>query len=160
MGRPVVLEMVLPDGFEQLQIEGYLEEGHVVVTESGFYDTMAVPPGSYELVFFYRLPIDSSFVDFSRELSIATSQVFIFSELSGFSLEGISAETNEMTRDDGSVIRYYLFDNMAPGQVLSFRVAGFADFPGGAGRWIASASAAALLLILAMRRFLCRGESC
>jgi hypothetical protein len=58
--REVILEIMLPKGFQNLKSTSYFKDAALVITEQGFYDTMAVPPGEYAVNFSYTLDITSS----------------------------------------------------------------------------------------------------
>ena len=60
------LKIYLPKGFRNLRFESYFVHESIIADEEGFYDTMAIPPGSHEAVFSYVLDINGETMDITK----------------------------------------------------------------------------------------------
>ncbi|MHC5085036.1 MAG: hypothetical protein ACYSOV_05475, partial [Planctomycetota bacterium] len=54
-GKPAVLKVYLPAGFKDIIYSKYFQEQALIMTDDGFIDTMAVPPGRHDAVFTYAV---------------------------------------------------------------------------------------------------------
>jgi hypothetical protein len=50
-----VLKVYLPAGFKDIIYSKYFQEQALIMTDDGFIDTMAVPPGRHDAVFTYAV---------------------------------------------------------------------------------------------------------
>jgi hypothetical protein len=123
--RNIILEIMLPQGFKNLKSTGYFEESALVVTEQGFYDTMAVPPGEFPVNFSYTLDITSSTMDISKGISLPTSSLIIFTELGQAKLNGLGQPENQLITSNGTPMEYYKLRDPAPAEEVSFQIVGF-----------------------------------
>ncbi|MHC5093795.1 MAG: hypothetical protein ACYSO2_07840 [Planctomycetota bacterium] len=57
-GKPAVLKVYLPAGFKDIIYSKYFQEQALIMTDDGFIDTMAVPPGRHDAVFTYAVKTD------------------------------------------------------------------------------------------------------
>lgn len=148
--RPVVLEMMLPKGFENLKTSSYFESNALVTTESGFYDIMAVPPGEYQLTFSYTLDVNSNFMDISRKITLPTSSFMVFTDLGQANLEGLDgAEKQTMSRNSGSM-DYYKLSNLSQNDEVSFRITGFNPGTSGIRTWMILTVVFGILFVLVL----------
>ncbi|MHC4394278.1 MAG: hypothetical protein ACYS1A_01360 [Planctomycetota bacterium] len=121
--KPIVLEMMLPAQFKNLKAATYFEEDALVVTEKGFYDTMAVPPGKYDINFSYSLDISSDTMNIVKEITLPTSSFVVFAELGRAKLQGLG-QTNQVTGSNGIPMEYYKYSGLTPAEKISFQIVG------------------------------------
>ena len=125
-GLPVVLKMLLPSGFKNLQFSDYFEAAAVVKTADGFYDTMAMPPGAnHHAVFSYTIDIDSATMEIVKNISLPTSEFMLFSQLGPQRIEGIGSPSGNMTLADGASAEYFNLSRLNAGDKINFKVTGF-----------------------------------
>jgi len=152
--RPIVLEIMLPKGFKNLRPSGYLEEDALVVTEEGFYDTMAVPPGEYQVTFSYTLDITANTMDIVKKISLPTSSFMLFAELGQAELQGLDQAERQILRRNEAEMEYYKRSNLAPAEEIAFQITGFNVNKSGSATWVILGvvfSAVAVLAILRLR---------
>lgn len=148
--RPIVLKIMLPKGFKNLNPSSYLEENALVKTEQGFYDTMAVPPGEYQIAFSYTLDINSTTMDIVKKITLPTSSFMIFAELGQAKLKGLDqAEKQIMSRNEASM-EYYKLSDLSPDDKLAFQVTGFNVTASGWQTWVILACVFGVLVTLAL----------
>lgn len=123
--KSAVIEIKLPKGFKNLETLSYFEEQALVITDEGFYDTMAVPPGEYQVSFAYTLDITSSEMDIVKGITLPTAKLVVFAELGAAELHGLGEAKSHITSDDGAKIKYYTRDNLAAGNNIGFQITGF-----------------------------------
>jgi len=124
-GRPKVIEMSLPESFKGLSFSSYFHPGAVVQTPGGFYDTMAIPPGSYHAVFSYDVPLTSDTIEFTKAMMQSTDSLMVFVQAGGVTVTGIGEPVGQMTLQDGIPADYYTVD-VSKGEVLKFKIEGLA----------------------------------
>ena len=151
--KSVVLEMNLPAGFKDLTAVSYFDQDALVVTDEGFYDTMAIAPGQYHASFSYTLEISSSTIDIAKKLSLPTSSFVIFAELGQARLEGLSG-ASQATGAGGSPIEYYKYSNLEPGREIAFKISGFNVTKSDSLTWPILIIAIGAVLLLAIVRSL------
>jgi hypothetical protein len=122
LNRPIVLDIKLPRGFADLKSLSYLEDQAVVVTEDGFYDTMAVPPGEQHVTFSYTLGITSETMDVVKTISLPTSEFILFAELGAAKINGLGQPAEQAARSSGELMQYYSRGNLAAGEEITFRL--------------------------------------
>lgn len=122
-GNSIVLNIMLPKGFSNLQWSSYFEKNAIVVTKNGFYDVMAVPPGSYSATFSYTLDVTSSTMDIVKKISLPTANFMIFAQGSA-ELRSRSDADKQTMNMNGVSMEYLKFTNLAPDEEISFQVAG------------------------------------
>lgn len=150
--RPVVLEIILPKGFKNLRFSGYFEDDAVLVTEKGFYDTMAVPPGEYQAAFSYTIEITSDTIDIVKEISLPTSNFVVFAELGQAKLQGLGQSENQLIRTNGVPMEYYKRSNLAPAEKIAFQITGFNVNRSALGTWVILAVVFGAIVVLAVSR--------
>lgn len=150
--RAIVLEIMLPKGFKNLRASSYFEEGALVVTENGFYDTMAVPPGEYEVTFSYTLDITSNAVDIVKKVSLPTSSLVLFAELGQAELQGLGRAEQQVMRKDGAQMKYYKYSNLAPAEKIAFQITGFNVGTSGLATWVTLGVVFSAVVVLAILR--------
>jgi len=154
--RTIVLEIMLPKGFKNLRPSGYLEEGALVVTEEGFYDTMAVAPGDYQVAFSYTLDITSNTMDIVKRFSFPTSSFIVFAELGRAKLQGLGQVENQFVRTNGPPMEYYKRSNLAPAEEITFQITGFNVNTSDLSMWLILLVVFSAVVALAILRL--RGE--
>lgn len=121
--KPNVIEINLPKGFQQLKLLNYFNPKATVITDTGFYDTMAVAPGRYNAAYSYILPVDSESYNFSKKLTLAAKEVTIFAQLNGSKITGLGESAGEVVIQDGTEANYYTFE-VPENNELSFQISG------------------------------------
>jgi len=154
LGRTIVLTIPLPKGFTDLTCSGYLVPEALVFTEEGFYDTMAVPPGDYQLIFSYNLEVKSPDMDITRETSLPTSGFVVFSQLGPETLQKFGEPAGTVVMPDGIEAQYYSRSDIAAGTQLTFKVVGLNIDKANRNAWIIIAVVFGILTFLALTRLL------
>jgi len=149
---PAVVEIKLPKGFNDLKTLAYFEQDALVVTDDGFYDTMAVPPGEYQVSFTYTLDITSETIDIVKGITLPTSKLVVFAELGQAELRGLGEAKNRATTTAGSEMRYYTRDNVAAGEEITFQLAGFTVSNSGPPAWVILAVVFGVVMVVVVLR--------
>ncbi|MHC4397476.1 MAG: hypothetical protein ACYS1A_17685 [Planctomycetota bacterium] len=150
--REIIFEIMLPEGFKNLKATSYFVENALVVTEQGFYDTMAVPPGEYEANFSYTLDISSSTMDIIKGISLPTSNLIVFAELGQAELRGLDGTGKQVTNASGVPMKYYQLSDLAPADKVAFQIMGFNVSTSGLTTWlILSLTFGAIVVLVVMR---------
>jgi hypothetical protein len=152
--RPIVVQVKLPDRFRDLRISSYFEQKALVFTEWGFYDTMAVPPGEYDVGFSYTLDIDSDAMDIVKEVSLPTSSFVLFAELGQAEIKGLGQAASEVRAANGAPMRYYKLEGLAPQEKVAFQIAGFNVSKSNLSTWLILAVVTGVITLLAIFRLL------
>ena len=76
--RNIVIRIKLPQGFTELDFHEYFVKSALVMTDDGFYDTMAIPPGKFQAVFSYSIPINSETMKITKKITLPTSDFMVF----------------------------------------------------------------------------------
>lgn len=121
-GRPIVMQVYLPAGFKEITFLKYFEKHAVMITEEGFIDTMAVPPGNHDAVFSYVLEPDSSTLPITAKVGLPTEDFMVFSQLNGARIEGLGQPLGQMVLSNGSSADYYPSTSLQAGDKLSFEI--------------------------------------
>ena len=150
--RTIVLQIALPKGFKNLRASSYFEEDALVVTEEGFYDTMAVPPGEYEVTFSYTLDITSNTMGIVKKIPLPTSSFVLFAELGQAELQGLDDAEQQLLRTNGAQMKYYKFSNLAPTEEIAFQITGFNVNTSNLGTWMILGAVFSVVAILAVSR--------
>jgi len=153
--RTIVLDVKLPNGFKNLRSFSYFEDNALIITEEGFYDIMAVPPGEQHITFSYTLNVTSEVMDFAKAISLPTSEFVLFAELGAANIQGLDRTTEQATRSSGEAMQYYELDNLAPDEEIAFQLMGMDTGSSGLLTWIILGSvlgAVTILSILRLRR--------
>lgn len=153
-----VVSIGLSKGYTNLTPQRYFELEALVATEDGFYDTMAVAPGSYEVGFSYTLDIDSSVMDISRGITMPTSQFVVFMKVPSLKIEGLEAVESSMTDSAGQPLEYYKRSDLAAGDELSFQISGFNIETSWRGTWLILSVVFGAVAVLALFRAI-RGKA-
>jgi hypothetical protein len=149
---PAVLEVPLPKGFFGFSSGGYFEEDALVFTEDGFYDTMAVPPGQFDVSFSYALEIDRSVENVTKRFSLPTRSVILFGRLDTAKIDVPGEKSTPFTRGDGVEVDCYRLGEFDPSRALSFSVGEFTVSGFDKASFLAIAAAGASLVWLAAGR--------
>ena len=123
--RQTEIEILLPESFTNLTMQDYFHESAIVVTEEGFYDIMASPPGEHHASFSYSLDIASDVVEITKKMSMPTAQFMVFSQLPPGNLKGLGDPAGNMTLGDGSSAEYFTVSSLERGQEVKFQLTGF-----------------------------------
>ncbi|UCD52540.1 MAG: hypothetical protein JSW27_07865 [Phycisphaerales bacterium] len=150
--RPMVVEIMLPNGATDLRPLSFLQASVLVTTETGFYDTLAVPPGEHQVKFSYRIDIDHQALDFAKAISLPTSELVVFWEEGQGELTGLGEPDERLANAQGVPVEYYRRHNLQPGDEIAFRISGFNVKTSDADTWIALAVAFAIVLAIALWR--------
>jgi hypothetical protein len=134
--RPIVIGIKLPQGFKDLKTSGYLEQEALVLTEDGFYDTLAMPPGQQQASFSYRVDIDRDTMVINKEISLPTSELLIFWEHGQGRLEGLGEPAGRMVNAEGVPLEYYRRSELKPHDQIAFQISGFHVKRSDAYTWI------------------------
>jgi len=151
--RPVVLKIVLPKGFHDLKASSYLEPEALVMTEEGFYDTMAVPPGDHQITFSYKVDLGRGVTPIAKTITLPTAHLMIFWEHGQGALEGLGAPSDRLVNADGIPIEYYRRTDLRPGDELAFQIAGLKGKRSDVSTWVVLGAVFAAILIVALLRF-------
>ncbi|MCL5280216.1 MAG: hypothetical protein M1376_09955 [Planctomycetes bacterium] len=149
--RPSVIEVRLPQGFQDLSASGYLEPEALVVTADGFYDTMAVPPGEHQVTFSYKVGINRRTVKIVKEITLPTAELMLFWTHGQGKLEGLGEPNDRLANADGAPMEYYRRSNLKPGDRLAFQFSGF-KAKSGDYSWIVLGVVFAALVVIALWR--------
>lgn len=122
--KNIVLEIKLPNGFQQLSCSRYFIQDALVITEDGFFDTMAIPPGQHKAVFTYSIPIDSETMDITKHISLPTSEMVVFSQSGSAELLGLGTSLGQIKMADGDLADYFQLNSYENGDEITFQVAG------------------------------------
>ena len=152
--RAIVLTIPLPKGFKDFTCSGYLVPEALVFTEEGFYDTMAVPPGDYQLVFSYNLEVKSPDMDITKKIPLPTSSFIVFSQLGPETIYGLGKGDGSVVLPDGIAAEYYDQGSVPAGAQIAFKVVGLSFNKGNRNSWIVIALVFGVLTILALTRLL------
>jgi len=152
-GSPVALQVMLPYGFKNLKCSKYFEQQAVVVTEHGFYDTMAVPPGDHQAAFEYTLDINSDTMNIIKETALPTSHFMLFAQLPRtIKVQGTDLEETQITTANGKPMRYYKRTNLDKDRKITFNITGFNTGFSSVASWPILAAVFGVVLILAIIR--------
>jgi len=123
--RNIVFRVMLPDGFEGLSFQGYFVENAIVMTDDGFYDTMAIPPGTFQAVFAYSIPIGSETIGITKEITLPTSEFSVFSQLSSDKIQGLGEPIGKFKLSNETPADYFKLSSYKPGDKIAFEITGF-----------------------------------
>jgi hypothetical protein len=117
--RPQIITIFLPTGFQQFNISKYFVKDALVMAEDSFYDTMAIPPGTYDAMFSYTLPITGEEMQISKKISLPVGDVMVFSQLQAGQLTGLGIPAGNLTMEDGSPAEYFMLSKKSAGDQLN-----------------------------------------
>ncbi len=152
--KTIVITIPLPKGFEDFTSSGYFVPEELVFTEKGFYDTMAVPPGDYQLIFSYNLEVKSPDMDIVKKISLPTSNLVIFSQLWPVVLDGLGESDGKIVRPDDGAAEYYDQGSVPTGAQIAFKIVGLSFNKGNKKSWLIIALVFGVLTILSLTRLL------
>lgn len=151
-GRPIVIEVLLPEGAKDLKPLSFFQSGSLVMTATGFYDTLAVPPGEHPVRFSYRIDIDRPTIDVVKGISLPTLELVVFWEEGLGRLTGLGEPDEQLVNDQGVPVEYYRRNDLQPGDKVAFQISGFNGQTSDADTWIALAVAFGIVVALAIWR--------
>ena len=123
--RNIVVRVKLPEGFTNPDFHEYFIKDALVITDDGFYDTMAIPPGNFQAVFSYSIPIDSKTIKITKEITLPTSEFVVFSQFSSEKVQGFGEPLGEIGLSDGSFVEYYQALSYKPGETINLKIIDF-----------------------------------
>ncbi len=123
-GRNIIIQIKLPEGYKDLTATNYFEQSALVLTDDGFYDTMAIPPGAYQAIFSYTLDIDGSTMNLTKQMSLPTDEFILFSQLGENKLAGLGNPHGSFTTQEGTPSEYFSFPRLKSGDKIDFQVTG------------------------------------
>ena len=123
-GKPAVLKVYLPAGFKDIIYSKYFQEQALIMTDDGFIDTMAVPPGRHDAVFTYAVKTETPSVQIIKKAALPTKELMVFSQLSGASIAGLDEPIGQMTINNGSPADYFPSVSLETGDQISFEITG------------------------------------
>lgn len=150
--RAIVLEVKLPRGFRNLTSLSYFEDQALVVSDDGFYDTMAVPPGEQHATFSYTLDVPSGTMDVVKTISLPTSEFVLFAELGPAKINGLGQTAQQATRSSGEPMQYYSRNELAPGDEVAIQLTNLNAGSPGLAKWIIAAAIVSVIVILLILR--------
>jgi len=121
-GRPEVIRVHLPAGYRNFEVGEHFQTDALVMTPEGFYDTMAMPPGTFQAVFTYGLPITGEAVEIRKTMSMPVADFAVFSQLPPDSIEGLGPPAGRIPGGDAEYFTSAAYD---AGHTLTFKVVGF-----------------------------------
>lgn len=151
-GRPMVLTIPLPKGFQNFTSSSYFEPQALGFTEESFYDTMGVPPGSHEIIFSYTLEIKSCTMDVTKKISLPTSHFVLYSQLGEKKIQGLGDAAGELALGDGTPSEYFVLGNIPVGKEVKFKIAGLSTSVGNKSSWIILAVVFGAIIVVAVLR--------
>jgi hypothetical protein len=150
--RTIVLDIKLPRGFSNLRPLSYFEADALVVTNDGFYDTMAVPPGEQHITFSYTLDVTSKIMDFAKTISLPTSEFVLFAELGAANIQGLTRTDEQAARSSGELMQYYTRADFAAGEEVAFQLANLDVGSSGLAKWIIAGAVISAIVVLVILR--------
>lgn len=124
-GRNKVITFHLPKGFRDLRLLSYFQNNAVVVTEDGFYDIMASPPGKMSTAFSYSLDITADVMEVTKKMSMPTAEFTVFSQMGAGNLQGLGEPAGQTTLADGSSAEYFNASSFQRGGEVKLQLSGF-----------------------------------
>jgi hypothetical protein len=116
LDRPRIITIFLPRGYREFNVSKYFVAEALVMNESSFYDVMAIPPGTYDAMFSYKLPITTKEMQISKKISMSTADVLVYSQLEPGQLKGLGDPTGKMTMEDGRPAEYFTLGKKISGE--------------------------------------------
>lgn len=151
-GSPIVLPIMLPTGYRDFTCSSYFQREALVFTPTGFFDTMAIAPGSYDIVFSYILPLTSDHLEVRKEFTVPTQAVTIYLALTQGQMEGLGAPAGQVTLADGADSSYWMLGAAPAGKAVTFHLRGLSFAATEHRSWYILAGAFAILLGLIVYR--------
>jgi hypothetical protein len=122
--RAQVITIFLPAGFQEFNATQYFVADALVMNENGFYDTMAIPPGTYNAMFSYTLPITAEEMQITKKISMSTEDFMVFSQMAPGRLQGLGASTGKLTLEDGTPSEYFAATKKSSGDQIVMTITG------------------------------------
>ncbi|MBL7187932.1 MAG: hypothetical protein ISS70_16540 [Phycisphaerae bacterium] len=157
--RTIVLDIKLPQGFRNLKSLSYFEDQALVVSDDGFYDTMAVPPGEQHAAFSYTLDVPSATRDIVKTISLPTSEFVLFAELGAAKIRGLGQAAEQAMRSSGELMQYYSRNDLSPGDEIAFALTGLEAGSSGLAKWIIAGVVISALAVLVVLRLSPKDEA-
>lgn len=144
-GRSIVIEVMLPEDATDLTPSGFFEPSALVTTETGFYDTLAVPPGEHQIRFSYRIGIDRPVMAIAKEISLPTSELVVFWEGGQGELTGLGEPDERLSNAQGIPVECYRRHDVRAGGQIAFQISGRDLKTSDTDKWITLAVVFALI---------------
>ena len=150
--RPKVVEVLLPAGARDVTPSGFFEPQALVTTETGFYDTLAVPPGEHDVRFSYWIDIGRDVMEIAKGISLPTSECVVFWETGQGELTGLGEPEARLTNDEGVPVECYYRHDLQAGDRIIFQISGFNVKTSDVETWVVLAVAFGAIGVVALWR--------
>ena len=120
--QPVVIEIFLPQGFQDFQAKEYFNPDQLVWTDEGFFDPVPIAPGEGRIEFSYALPLDAETADIAKKFSLPTGSCVIFVKAPNVEVTGLGPVSNMSM--GGAPVSFYQLSGKQPGDVANIQLAG------------------------------------
>jgi hypothetical protein len=146
-----VVEFSLPKNYENLTFSSYFHNDAIVQTKTGFYDTMAIPPGSYHAVFSYDVPLSKKETTLQKAITLPTKSMMVFIEAGGAIKSDLGEPAGSMNLKDGTPADYFNVD-VSEDTVLTFHAEPMTADVSKLNIWIAMSIVFAVVIVIAAFR--------
>ncbi len=122
-----VVRYYLPQGATNLQFEqGQGEIGdRFILTDDGFEDTFAVPPGQFQVLFAYELPYPERQAEIRHAVSLPVDTFAVLVPAEGVTVEGEGLVPGEVQDVQGMQVRIYQGPSLDAGDEVDVRLSGY-----------------------------------
>ena len=122
-----VVRYYLPEGATNLQFEqGQGELGdRFILTDDGFEDTYAVPPGQFQVLFAYELPYPNHEAEIRHPVSLPVDTFAVLVPAEGVTVEGEGLVPGEVQDVQGMQVRIYQGPSLDAGDEVDVRLSGY-----------------------------------
>ncbi len=120
------VEFSLPEGAAAVQFEDGAVGQRFLLTETGFGDTVSIPPGSgvYQVLVSYTLPFQRDRLNFKQAIDYPLNAVVIMVPAGQATIKGDSLEDMGTQSLPSQTVQIYSGSSMAPGDELVFKISG------------------------------------
>ena len=151
--RPIVLHFDLGKNYKKFESAEYFLPDALGFEPEGFYDTMAIPPGSHEIIFSYAVPGHGKSITIKKRLSFATKTLVLFSYLGAGAIEGLGVPQGHLVSNDGMPADYYNLVDQKAGSEIMFKISGSATSSGDRTIWFILSITFGVIIAIALIRF-------
>jgi hypothetical protein len=142
-----VVSFKLPKDAVNLQFQDGVLGGRYIQTESGFADTISIPPGSgeYQVMYSFEMPYKKK-LELSEQMFLPVSAVIVMMPVDGAKIQSDMLEDIGTRNVQGQVFQTYAGENIAANSYLTLTLAGRLD---GASviKWLTASSSSTSLVI-------------
>ena len=151
--RPIVLRFDLGKKYKNFESAEYFVFNALGFEPEGFYDTMAMPPGSHEIIFSYTVPGHGKSIAIKKRFSFATKNLVVFSYLGAGAIEGLGESKGQLVSNDGMPADYYNLLDQKAGSEIMFKISGSATSSGNRTIWLTLSITFGVIIAIAVIRF-------